>query len=305
MTRLVLIRHGESVSTVERRIGGVRTCGGLSPLGRKQAEALAARLARTGEIQADVLVASTMRRAVETAEIIAPALGDLPIEQIAERRRARARPRLRRHDLRRLHRALRPARLVGRPATSSASPAGRRSPSSSTAPPPPCTGWPHDHEGETIVVACHAGVVDAGLRSFLNVSMVGRVRAEHHQHVAHRAGRTTAPALAAAPLQRRRPPRGPAARDAARLTCPGRTSSSSAPAPPAPSWRPACRRIRGRHVAAARSRPRRTRPAAASIRSPPWRSRAGCGPASLPAGPASVAPQPYLQGRGARRARRP
>src|SRR5881394_3713890 len=79
MTRIVLIRHGESVSTVERRIGGVRTCGGLSPLGRKQAEALAARLARSGELDADVLVASTMRRAVETAEIIAPALGDLAV----------------------------------------------------------------------------------------------------------------------------------------------------------------------------------------------------------------------------------
>ena len=74
MTRLVLIRHGESVATVERRIGGVRTCAGLSPLGRKQAEALAARLARTGELKADAVVASTMRRAVETAEIIAPAL---------------------------------------------------------------------------------------------------------------------------------------------------------------------------------------------------------------------------------------
>ena len=41
MTRLVLIRHGESVSSVQRTMGGPRTCGGLSPLGRKQAEALA------------------------------------------------------------------------------------------------------------------------------------------------------------------------------------------------------------------------------------------------------------------------
>src|SRR3954469_17682935 len=79
MTRLVLIRHGESVSTVERRIGGIRTCGGLSPLGFKQAEALAARLTRTGEIKAEVLLASTMLRALQTAEIIAPALGELPV----------------------------------------------------------------------------------------------------------------------------------------------------------------------------------------------------------------------------------
>ena len=59
MTRLVLIRHGESNSTVARVIGGHRTCSGLSPLGRKQAEALAERLAGTGEIVADVLIASS------------------------------------------------------------------------------------------------------------------------------------------------------------------------------------------------------------------------------------------------------
>ena len=152
MTRLVLVRHGESVATVERRIGGVRTCGGLSPLGRKQAEALAARLARTGEISADVLVASTMRRAVETAEIIAPALGDLPIEQIAERGRARARPGLRRPDASTSSSSATASPTGRATRTSSASPAARRSPSSSTAPPPPCTGWPQRHDGATVVV---------------------------------------------------------------------------------------------------------------------------------------------------------
>ena len=35
-TRLVLVRHGESVATVDRFIGGVRTCTGLSDLGRQQ-----------------------------------------------------------------------------------------------------------------------------------------------------------------------------------------------------------------------------------------------------------------------------
>ena len=79
MTRLVLVRHGESNTTVARVIGGFRTCSGLSPLGRKQAEALAERLARTGEIAADVLIASSFPRAIETAELIAPALGDEPI----------------------------------------------------------------------------------------------------------------------------------------------------------------------------------------------------------------------------------
>ena len=79
MTRFVLVRHGESNTTVARTIGGYRTCSGLSPLGRKQAEALADRLARTGEVEADVLVVEQLPRAIETAELIAPALRDLPV----------------------------------------------------------------------------------------------------------------------------------------------------------------------------------------------------------------------------------
>lgn len=75
MTRLVLIRHGESVAQVEQFLSGHDTCRGLSELGRRQAAALRDRLARTGEIQADALVTSILPRAIETAEIIAPAVG--------------------------------------------------------------------------------------------------------------------------------------------------------------------------------------------------------------------------------------
>jgi probable phosphoglycerate mutase len=78
MTHLYLIRHGEAVSNVEPIMGGMRGDTGLSPLGVQQAEALRDRLAATGEIAADVLIASTLPRARQTAEIIAPAL-DLPI----------------------------------------------------------------------------------------------------------------------------------------------------------------------------------------------------------------------------------
>lgn len=78
-TTLVLIRHGESNVTVDRVIGGYRTCSGLSDLGRRQVERLSERLASTGELAADVLIASNFQRAIETAEAIAPALGDLPI----------------------------------------------------------------------------------------------------------------------------------------------------------------------------------------------------------------------------------
>lgn len=84
LTRLVLIRHGESQVTVDAVVGGPKTCSGLSERGRRQAEALADRFARTGELQADMLLASTMSRAVQTAEIIAPALGGLEIEQVED-----------------------------------------------------------------------------------------------------------------------------------------------------------------------------------------------------------------------------
>ncbi len=77
MTHLYLIRHGEAMSNISPVIGGQRGDTGLSPLGVRQAEALRERLA-TGDIPAEVLICSTLTRARQTAEIIAPALG-LPI----------------------------------------------------------------------------------------------------------------------------------------------------------------------------------------------------------------------------------
>jgi probable phosphoglycerate mutase len=79
VTRLILIRHGESNATVARIIGGPRTCSGLSPLGRKQAEALAERLAHTRELEGATLISSGYPRATETAEVLAGALGDVEV----------------------------------------------------------------------------------------------------------------------------------------------------------------------------------------------------------------------------------
>lgn len=79
MTKLVLVRHGESNTTVARIIGGPRTCSGLSPLGMLQAERLRDRWNAHPEFAADALIASQYPRARETAEIIAPALGGLGI----------------------------------------------------------------------------------------------------------------------------------------------------------------------------------------------------------------------------------
>lgn len=72
-TRLTLIRHGQGVCNVERRVEGITQCRGLSELGRQQVDRLANRL-RAEEFAPDVIVASPIRRARETAEIIASAI---------------------------------------------------------------------------------------------------------------------------------------------------------------------------------------------------------------------------------------
>lgn len=77
-TNLYLIRHGEAVCNVDGTIAGMRSDVGLTELGVLQAERLRDRLAATGEIAADALIASTLPRARQTAEIIAPAF-DVPI----------------------------------------------------------------------------------------------------------------------------------------------------------------------------------------------------------------------------------
>lgn len=76
-TELYLIRHAQSIPNVVPIIGGMRGDAGLTELGRQQAALLEARLS-TGEIRADVLYASTLPRAQETAAYVSRALG-LPV----------------------------------------------------------------------------------------------------------------------------------------------------------------------------------------------------------------------------------
>ena len=74
-TRVVLVRHGEAVCNVSGVCGGPIGCMGLTDRGRAQVSVLRDRLAETGELAvADVLYASVLPRAVETAELLAPAL---------------------------------------------------------------------------------------------------------------------------------------------------------------------------------------------------------------------------------------
>ena len=79
MTRLVLVRHGESQVTVDRIVGGPRSCKGLSSFGRAQAERLRDRWSSSPEFVPDVVYSSAYPRARETAEIVAPALASREI----------------------------------------------------------------------------------------------------------------------------------------------------------------------------------------------------------------------------------
>jgi len=74
---LYLVRHGEAVANVEPVIGGMRGDSGLTPRGREQCRLLRERLAHQ-RIPADRLVSSTLPRALETAEYVSEALG-LPV----------------------------------------------------------------------------------------------------------------------------------------------------------------------------------------------------------------------------------
>jgi probable phosphoglycerate mutase len=74
-TRLLLIRHGESYANANGLAGGPIGDGGLTPLGRRQAEALAQRLRTSHELaKATALYTSALPRAIETGEIVSRAL---------------------------------------------------------------------------------------------------------------------------------------------------------------------------------------------------------------------------------------
>lgn len=75
MTRLCLIRHGEAYSNIPGAntvVSGMRGDKGLTPRGIMQVERLRDRLLATSELDANVVLASPLPRAWQTAEILAP-----------------------------------------------------------------------------------------------------------------------------------------------------------------------------------------------------------------------------------------
>lgn len=166
-TTIVLVRHGESRATVDQIVGGRLGCQGLSTRGRRQSEALTARLLTSGLLHAaSALYASTLPRAVETAQVIAPGVGSGNLE-IRER-----------DDLCELHVEAGDGlswsefgRIYGQPpwGTDITRPLS-----------PGSESWAgfverasialqvvaENHPGEMVVVACHGGVIEASFSAW-------------------------------------------------------------------------------------------------------------------------------------------
>lgn len=164
MTHLYIIRHGQAISAVQRTVGNTR----LSPLGILQAERLRDRLAATGEIAADVLIASTMLRARHTAEIVAPALG-LPIIFDSEIEEWRDPEEAEGQSEARYGAAFRDAPHDQKPFIHTFPSAESWTEFMLRA----CTALnriTQEHEGKTIVLICHGGIVDASFLFFFGLS---------------------------------------------------------------------------------------------------------------------------------------
>jgi len=170
-TSLTLIRHGESNVTVNRVIGGHRSCSGLSELGRRQAERLRDRLRDTAELAPDVLIASHFARAIETGEAIAPAFGGISIE---------IDPGFGEHD---------PGPEIdgmsfdayierfGRPdwndPNADVFPGGETIAAFHARVAAALASVFEQQQGKSVVVACHGGVIDAAFRLLLQTSATG------------------------------------------------------------------------------------------------------------------------------------
>ena len=178
-THLYLIRHGEAITNVEPIIGGMRGDTGLSPLGVRQAEALRDRLTATHEIAADSLIASTLPRARQTAEIIAPAFA-LPIvwEDDVQEMRVGEADGLRLEEFARRYGVPDFARDPYRPLA----PGGE--------------SWAQfllrigatlhriadAHDGKTVAIVCHGGIIDGAFLCFFGMDTQSNPVADFHTH---------------------------------------------------------------------------------------------------------------------------
>lgn len=163
MTHLYLIRHGEATS----QMGEYLRDDGLTPPGVKQAERLRDRLAETREIKANVLIASTLPRARQTAEIIAPAL-NLPIvldDEVQELRVGEAEG-MRVDEFKEKYGGLTLEDEPFRPMSPGGENWGQFVLRATTA----LARIIHEYDEKSIVVVCHAGIIDSSFLYFFGMN---------------------------------------------------------------------------------------------------------------------------------------
>jgi probable phosphoglycerate mutase len=172
-TRIVLIRHGQAECNINRVVGGVKGCTGLSPLGRRQVADLADRLFESGELRdATTLYSSVLPRAVETAERLRPVVGPGP---------SALGPVVQDCALCELHPGESDGMSWDEVVDNLGVPDWDRDPSAPIAPggeswssfivraSDAVRGLARRHPGELVVAAVHAGVIEATMISFLGV----------------------------------------------------------------------------------------------------------------------------------------
>ncbi|MEU0256640.1 histidine phosphatase family protein [Streptomyces sp. NPDC006184] len=165
-TRVWLVRHAQSHASVKRLIAGSRTCPGLTELGREQAARLTARLAAE-PARPDALLTSPVRRARETAEVLASGLGlGAPVvEKQARELDFGAADGLSIDEYQRVHGAFDMTAHPDRPFA----PGGETWNQFRTRAGRVVNGLMSGHRGGTVVVVCHAGLIVAVMSALLDV----------------------------------------------------------------------------------------------------------------------------------------
>ena len=166
-THLYLIRHGQAVVNVTQVMGGPKGDTGLTSLGKEQARRLHDRLA-TGEIRADVLLSSTLPRARETAEIIAPALG-LPIAYEDDLQEMRVGPEADGLSAKEYIRRFGWIELEDAPFTP-INPGGESWARFTLRVSETLTRIAQEHRGKAVVIVCHGGIIDASFLHFFGLN---------------------------------------------------------------------------------------------------------------------------------------
>ncbi len=147
-------------------------CTGLTGRGRLQVAALSERLRRTAELEgAAALYSSVLRRAVETAEILRPALGEVPYEArcaLCERHPGEADGLSWAECDKRYGR-----RLPGEDPERPLSPGGETWLEFLDRAEDALYSVAEAHPGELVVISAHGGVVDASLVRFMGLAAHG------------------------------------------------------------------------------------------------------------------------------------